>query len=86
MANPYEYDSGERIVYDEERVVEMLKDMLENGGLKCTECGEYLFENAETVDTGVHRLFIVFIEEGEYGRPDKIHILCNKCAKEFKWL
>ena len=86
MTNPYEDDSGEKIMYDEERIVAMLRDMAENGGLKCTECGEYLFENAETVDEGVHRVFAVYVEEGEYGHPDEIHILCNKCAKEFKWL
>lgn len=84
--NPYDDNGEERPVYDEERIVKMLKDMHENGGFRCTECGAPIWENEEEVDVGTHRAFVVIIEEGEYGEPDEIHILCNKCAREFGWL
>jgi len=86
MDNPYEFDNSDRMIWLEERIAKMLKEMAEDQGLRCTECGGYLFDYAEEVDGGVHRLFTVYIEEGEYGEQDKIHILCNKCAKELKWL
>jgi len=84
VSTPYDFDDGEKLIYDEERLWKQLKKMAEEEGIRCSECGEFVGANSQEIEPGIHAYLHIVIEETGYGEPDRIHILCDECYK--KWL